>query len=61
MCAINPRHKKRINFDFYTGHDMTAERFEEIVTDIILRHELDINSAHGDIRVHAKESDQQAD
>lgn len=60
MCAINPLHKKRIIFDFYTSHPMTKEQFEKLLIEWSLREEQRLN-AFGKIRVHVKETDQQAE
>ena len=60
MCAINPKHKKRLVLDFYTSHKMTAAQFEMIVTDKACEAEQLINS-YGKIRVHVKFSDQEAE
>lgn len=60
MCAINPLHKKRILFDFYTSHPMSKEAFDKSLTEWCLREEQRLN-AFGKIRVHVKETDQEAE
>ncbi len=60
MCAINPLHKKRMIFDFYTSHKMTEEKFNELIIEWCLKQEQDIN-AYSRFRCHVKETDQQAD
>lgn len=60
MCAINPLHKKRIIFDFYTSHQMTKEAFETGIASYVLQEEQRLNT-FGDIRVHVKETEQEAD
>lgn len=60
MCAINPIHKKRIIFDFYTSHPMTREDFEKSLIEWAMKEEQILN-AHGNIRVHVKETTQQPD
>lgn len=60
MCAINPLHKKRIIFDFYTSHPMSKATFDEAVAIVSLTAEQQINS-HGTLRVHIKETEQEAE
>lgn len=60
MCAINPLHKKRIIFDFYTSYPMTKEQFDYSLIKWCLREEQRLN-AFGKIRVHIKETEQEAD
>lgn len=60
MCAINPLRKKRIIFDFYTSHPMTKRSFDKSIIEWSLREEQRLN-AFGKIRVHVKETKQQAD
>lgn len=60
MCAINPLHKKRIIFDFYTSHPMTEEAFSKAIIEWSLKEEQRLN-AWGKFRVHVKETDQPAD
>lgn len=60
MCAINPTHKKRLIFDFYTSHQMTKEVFDKAIIEWSLREEQRLN-AFGKFRVHVKETDQPAD
>ncbi len=60
MCAINPLHKKRLLLDLYTSHKMTQEEFEAHVLEWALKQEQTINT-FGNIRVHVKETEQQAD
>lgn len=60
MCAINPTHKKRINFDFYTSHPLTKEQFEAAIIEWSLKMEQTLNQ-YGTIRVHVKESKEEAD
>ena len=61
MCAINPRFKKRIIFDFYTASPKgTEEDFINAVLEYSLQTEQTINK-YGDIRVHVKESKEEAE
>ena len=60
MCAINPRFKKRIIFDFYTSHDMTEEQFINHCLHYCLQSEQTINK-YGNIRVHVKETEDEAE
>ena len=61
MCAINPKHKKRVLFDFYTAHPtMTAEDFDRAVLEWVLDMEMSFNK-FADIRLHVKETKQEAD
>ena len=60
MCAINPIHKKRINFDFYTSHPVEKEKFEAAVIEWCLKMEQTLNQ-YGTIRVHVKETEQEAE
>lgn len=60
MCAINPLHKKRLIFDFYTSHPMTKEAFDKSLLELALREEQRLN-AFGKIRVHVKETKQEAE
>ena len=60
MCAINPVHKKRIIFDFYTSEKIPWKKFKARVLDIALATELDINT-NTRLRVHVKETGQEAD
>ena len=60
MCAINPLHKKRIIFDFYTSHQMTKEKFDDFVLAWSLQQEQLCNE-YGHIRLHIKETDQEAE
>lgn len=64
MCAINPKHKKRIIFNFYTSDpNMTKEEFDHLVIKHCLETEIDMNSGNyqGNFRVHVKETDQEAE
>lgn len=62
MCAINPRFKKRILFDFYTSHPtMTEEEFNNIIVKYVLKLEEHSNRFNPSIRLHVKETDQKAD
>lgn len=47
--------------DFYTSHEMTKEAFEEAVINWCLKSEETINSLAPTIRVHVKESPDQAE
>jgi hypothetical protein len=60
MCAINPLHKKRIIFDFYTSHQMTKENFDKFILEWSLSTEQILNT-FGNIRVHVKETEEEAD
>ena len=61
MCAINPVHKKRILFDFYsTSPVLTEKEFKESVLKWTLTVEQTINT-YSTIRVHVKETDQEAE
>lgn len=61
MCAINPVHKKRLIMDFYTAQtDITKEQFDEAVYKWALENEQRINT-FSKIRVHVRDTDQQAD
>lgn len=60
MCAINPLHKKRIIFDFYTSHPMSKEKFDRDIREWGIKEEQILN-AHGNIRVHVKETEKQPD
>lgn len=60
MCAINPLHKKRIIFDFYTSHLMTKDEFDKHIIEWSLVSEQTLNK-YGEIRVHVKETEQEAD
>lgn len=61
MCAINPVHKKRIILDFYTSDaTKTKESFEERIISICLRFEQQVN-AKTKLRLHVKETNQEAD
>ena len=62
MCAINPKHKKRMILDFYTSHpQMTRKKFEEYVYKWSLKTEQTINTLSPSIRVHVKETEQEAE
>lgn len=60
MCAIKPLHKKRIIFDFYTVVPMTEKAFNELILEWSLREELYLNG-NSPLRVHVKETEQEAD
>ncbi len=60
MCAINPLHKKRILFDFYTSHPFEKEKFDSAVIEWCLKMEQTLNK-YGTIRVHVKETEQEAE
>lgn len=61
MCAINPVHKKRIIFDFYTSDSrVIKEDFERDVLEWCLEREKEMNR-YGKIRCHVKETEQEAD
>lgn len=60
MCAINPKRKKRIIFDFYTSIDMPEDIFEQAILFVVTSAEQRINR-RGDIRVHVKETKQEAE
>lgn len=61
MCAINPTHKKRLIFDFYTSESgLTEEQFVKNVYEWALKEEQRINT-FSKIRVHVRDTDQQAD
>ena len=61
MCAINPKHRKRIIFDFYTSDpQMTKEAFDKGTLEWASEAEWNLN-AHGAYRVHVKETEQEAD
>lgn len=60
MCAINPRFKKRMIFDFYTSHpDMTETEFKTAIIGWCLDMEINMNN-YGAIRCHVKETEQEA-
>jgi len=59
MCAINPKHKKRLLFDFYTSIEMPEGKFEDDVLKWALEQEQLLNK-YGIIRVHVKETTQEA-
>lgn len=60
MCAINPLHKKRLIFDFYTSHPMTKEAFDKAILEWSLMEEQRLN-AFGKFRVHVKETKEKAE
>lgn len=61
MCAINPVHKKRIIFDFYTSDKaFTKEEFDNAILEWCLEREQNMNM-YGRIRCHVKETEQEAD
>jgi hypothetical protein len=61
MCAINPLHKKRVLFDFYTAHlTMTKEDFDKAVIEWCLDMEIGFNR-FADIRLHVKETKDEAE
>ncbi len=61
MCAINPVHKKRIIFDFYTADkSFDKEAFDKDIIEWCLRMESAMNS-FGKIRCHVKETEQPAE
>lgn len=61
MCAINPTQKKRIIFDFYTSDKTISKKdFDISVITWSLAEEQRLNS-FGKIRVHIKETNQEAD
>ncbi len=60
MCAINPLYKKRLIFDFYTSHPMIKEDFDKFVMEWALKQEQNANK-YGNIRLHVKETEQEAD
>lgn len=60
MCAINPIHKKRMIFDFYTSEKVSKEEFENKIIEICLTTEQSMNQS-GLIRCHVKETEQEAD
>jgi len=60
MCAINPKYKKRLVLDFYTAHEMTATQFEMAIMAAACEAEIMINNK-GNIRVHVKDSNQEAE
>jgi len=60
MCAINPLHKKRILFDFYTSHTMSKDEFDSFVVEWCNEQEIKCNN-FGRIRLHVKETKQRAD
>lgn len=43
MCAINPKHKKRLILDVYTTMDITAEAFHERVMRLSFLMETELN------------------
>ena len=61
MCAINPIHKKRIIFDFYTVEkELTKEFFDNYVLEWCLKQEQNMNQ-YSRIRCHVKETEQEAE
>lgn len=60
MCAINPKHKKRLVLDVYTSLDISKEVFEKLVFEQSLQAEIDLNKSHI-LRWHLKETKQEAD
>lgn len=54
MCAINPKHKKRLILDVYTTMDITAEAFHERVMRLSFLMETELNK-DASLRWHLNE------
>jgi len=60
MCAINPKHKKRLILDVYTSFDIKKEDFDNMVLEMALQTEMALNT-DGRLRWHLKESKEEAE
>lgn len=56
MCEINPKRKYIVQLEFYTAHEMTDERWNQLTLERILQIEQEFNKT-GEIRVHVHELD----
>jgi hypothetical protein len=56
MCSINPKRKQSFALEFYTAHEMSDARWQELVLERILELEQAFN-ATGEIRVHINETE----
>ena len=55
MCEINPKHTMILRLEFFTSINMTQEKFEEIVCNVVLEMEAMANE-DSRIRCHIHEN-----
>jgi len=62
MCEINPKRKRFFDLEFFTAHDMTDERWNELTYNQAFEIEQRFNKT-GEIRahVHEREDDESCD
>ena len=59
MCEINPKRKEIFTIEFFTAHEMTLERWRELVHQRLVVLEEAFNYS-GEIRVHIHEEEKDA-